>query len=266
VNAGHNPPVRRRADEHRADFVRDEPCLFLGVFPDVSYRAHELQLAPGESLYLYTDGIPEQENEARELFGESRLREILSGTCATLGKLLDAVSEGVVRFAGTAGQTDDRTQVELVWRGPPVRTFHEYAPTTEGLAQASADLDADLGEAVPFGMKMTVLTAADEIFVNIIRHSGASKWSLSIECAAFPTEIRLVFEDDGRPFDPLAFKEPDTSIAIEDRAEGGFGIFIVKKTMSPVTYARRGGRNVLVLGKTLETSRCEAGDGLRGMV
>jgi len=62
-------------------------------------------------------GITEQENEAKELFGESRLREILVETRATWRRLLDFVSRSVVRFAGAAEQTDDRTQLELVWRG-----------------------------------------------------------------------------------------------------------------------------------------------------
>jgi len=252
VDAGHNPPLRRCADERRADYVRCDPDLILGAIAGTAYRTHDLRLRPGESLYLYTDGVTEQVNEAMELFGEERLRGILGGSRATQGKLLDYVSRCVARFGGAVEQTDDRTQLELVWRGRPVRTAHEYPPTVDGVAEAAADLDADLGVTLPFGMKMQILAAADEIFVNIVRYSGATKWSLTVERAAFPDEIRLVFEDDGKPFDPLQRKEPDTSVAIEDRPTGGLGIFIVRKTMSSVAYGRRFGRNVLVLDKTLE--------------
>jgi len=251
VNAGHNRPIRRHATDLTADYIEDEPCLFLGSIAGLPYVSHELQLSPGDSLYLYTDGITEQIDDKEALFGEERLLDLMRGTKATQKNLLEYVSKSVAAHAGMSEQFDDCTQLELVWRGEPQVTRHEYAPTMEGHAQASADLEADLGD-MPFDVKMAILTAADEIFINIIRYSAATKWSLSVERAAFPAEVRVVLEDDGKPFDPLAFKDPDTSIAIEDRQIGGLGIFIVKKTMSPVTYARRDGRNVLTMGKLLE--------------
>lgn len=251
VNAGHNRPIRRHASDRTADYVEDEPCLFLGAMDGVPYVARELQLKPGDSLYLYTDGITEQVNDKNGLFGEERLLKVMREAKIVQKTLLDYVMRCVKRYAGKAEQFDDCTQLEIVWRGEPSVRKHDYEPTMEGLAKAAADLENDLDE-LPFDLKMTILTAADEIFVNIIRYSGATKWSLSVERAAFPDEVRVVFEDDGKPFDPLALKDPDTSIAIEDRQVGGLGIFIVKKTMSPVTYARRDGRNVLTMGKTLE--------------
>ena len=64
-----------------------------------------------------------------------------------------------------------------------------------------------------------------------------------------PEGVRLILSDDGKPFDPLAQRDPDTTLCAEDRAIGGLGILIVKKTMSPVTYRRRNGQNILTMGK-----------------
>jgi len=102
---------------------------------------------------------------------------------------------------------------------------------------------------VPEAVRNRILVAADEIFANIVRHSGATRWSLSVELTRHPDGVRLVFTDDGKPFDPLAHRDPDTTLGAEERAIGGLGILIVKKTMSPVTYVRRGGLNVLTMGK-----------------
>ncbi len=126
-----------------------------------------------------------------------------------------------------------------------------YRPTMDGLAEAAADLDGALAF-VPDSAKAVVMVAADEIFANIVRHSRASAWTLSVEETHDPEGVRLTFEDDGLAFDPLLARDPDTSLSAEERAVGGLGIFIVKKTMSPVTYERRNGKNVLTMTKSFE--------------
>jgi len=124
---------------------------------------------------------------------------------------------------------------------------HTYEPTMEGLAKATADLEVAL-EPVSAKERMTLMIAADEIFANIVRYSKANDWTLKVELLDAPRSVRLVLTDDGVPFDPLATRDPDTTMAVEDRPIGGMGILIVKKTMSPVTYERKDGRNVLTMG------------------
>ena len=63
------------------------------------------------------------------------------------------------------------------------------------------------------------------------------------------TNFELILSDDGKPFDPLAQRDPDTTLSAAEREIGGLGILIVKKTMSPVTYRRRNGNNILTMGK-----------------
>ncbi len=249
VNAGHNPPVVRRGGA--VAYLRGTPGLVLGAMAGVPYRSGELQLAPGDAIYLYTDGITEQPNASGELFGEARLLDLLKAVPSSQKDLLDGVLASVAAYAGAVEQADDCTQLALRYRGVPVSVEHTYPPTMEGLAQATADLEAALAD-VPMKAQATLMVAADEIFANIVRHSGATDWTLKVEHQKFPNAVRLVFCDDGKPFDPLRQRDPDTTLDATERAIGGLGILIVKKTMSPVTYARRNGRNILTMGLTFE--------------
>ena len=167
---------------------------------------------------------------------------------ATADAIFATVIADVRRFAGGVEQADDCTQLVIRYRGEPNAVSRNYAPTMEGLAKATVDLEAAL-DAVPENCKNTLMVAADEIFANIVRHSGATGWSLTVERTRHPNGVRLIITDDGKPFDPLSHRDPDTTLCAEEREAGGLGILIVKKTMSPVTYRRQNGKNILTIGK-----------------
>ena len=63
--------------------------------------------------------------------------------------------------------------------------------------------------------------------------------------------LSLTFADRGVPYDPLSAPPPDLSRPLAERAPGGLGLFIVRKTMDAVDYRRDGDRNVLTLTKRL---------------
>jgi len=250
VNAGHNPPLLRSAGS--AEYVRERSGLVLGAMPGVKYQALELQLEPGMSLYLYTDGVTEQPDTKGELFGEDRLLQLAADASLNQKELLKRVQEEVRRHGAEVEQADDCTQLEVRFRGAPVVESWDFKPTMEDLVVAKQRLDEALAD-VPMREQMQLMIAADEIFANIVNYSGATCWTLRVEKSSFPSAVRLVFIDDGKPFDPLQIRDPDTTLSVDDRQAGGLGILIVKKTMSPVTYARKNGRNVLTMGKTYET-------------
>ena len=115
VNAGHNFPVVRRGG--RCEFLKSRPSLVLGVMPGVHYRAGELQLEPGDEIYLYTDGITEQPNASGEAYGDGRLLGMVSGCALRDGALLKAVLDDVRGHAAGAEQADDCTQLVMRYRG-----------------------------------------------------------------------------------------------------------------------------------------------------
>jgi anti-sigma B factor antagonist len=63
--------------------------------------------------------------------------------------------------------------------------------------------------------------------------------------------VRVTITDNGPPFDPLAYADPDTALSVEDRQIGGLGIHLVRQMMDEVSYRYRDGRNVVVLTKRL---------------
>ena len=246
VNAGHNPPVVRCGG--KVEYLKSRPSLVLGALSGIRYRVNELKLEPGDAIYLYTDGIVEQPNASGELYGESRLLNALLDCTDRREAVLSAVLSDVRRHAAGTEQADDCTQLVIHYRGEPDVSSRDYAPTMAGIAKAADDLASAL-EPVPEKVKNQLMVAADEIFANIVRHSGATGWSLTVERTRHPDGVRLIITDDGKPFDPLSHRDPDTTLCAEEREVGGLGILIIKKTMSPVTYRRQNGKNILTMGK-----------------
>src|SRR5262249_4762473 len=74
-NAGHNPPILRRADGRMEALM--EGGLALGIVPGAQYEDRPLTLRPGDVLVLYTDGITESMDAAKQPFGQPRLEELI---------------------------------------------------------------------------------------------------------------------------------------------------------------------------------------------
>jgi serine phosphatase RsbU (regulator of sigma subunit) len=111
VNAGHNPgPLLVRSTTGEVTQPEGEGGLVLGVSPDYEYREQEIQLQAGDRVVLLTDGITEAANEAGELFGLRRARELLSGNVdQPTVALPDRILHALQKYTGEAPQTDDRT-------------------------------------------------------------------------------------------------------------------------------------------------------------
>ncbi|MCY4558926.1 MAG: ATP-binding protein [Chloroflexi bacterium] len=93
--------------------------------------------------------------------------------------------------------------------------------------------------------------AVDELLTNTISYGYDDDGEHRIELVLRLEGGALVFEiaDDGRAFDPLQASTPDIGASLQDRAIGGLGIYLVRKTMDGVTYRRQDGRNVVTLTK-----------------
>jgi len=109
VNAGHNPPLVKRADGS-VEWVRGRRGLVLAAMAGVKYHVETLHLASGDSLCLYTDGVTEAVNPALELYGEARLEAALRAA----GPLfVEGIRRDVASFANGAEQADDITLLAL---------------------------------------------------------------------------------------------------------------------------------------------------------
>lgn len=108
ANAGHNRPFLHRANGDISTL--DEGGFVLGFLPDQEYEEAVCKLAPGDTLLVYSDGLPEAMNPRREQFGEERLESLLrTHGDASIPQLLDHLVQAVRTFAGSMPQTDDLT-------------------------------------------------------------------------------------------------------------------------------------------------------------
>ena len=89
--------------------------LPLGVFEAVTWTQGSVQLAPGDSLVLYTDGVPEAQNQQEEFFGEKRLLEIVQANLERSAQdIQNALLAEVHQFMGNAPRLDDITVMVVV--------------------------------------------------------------------------------------------------------------------------------------------------------
>jgi phosphoserine phosphatase RsbU/P len=129
INAGHPSPflIRRGV----AEDVFTEGSYPVGLVPEAEYTAVCIQLEPGDTLVLFSDGVTEAMDPAEQLFGVPRLREVLTGHMQTpLEELQQIVLQSVENFAHGASQADDLTLLLVRYRAtahttdtdPPIQT------------------------------------------------------------------------------------------------------------------------------------------------
>ena len=111
ANAGHNPPVIKKKDG-QYEYLRTRANFILAGMEGVKYKKHEIQLQPGDEIYLYTDGVTEAQNVDNQLYGEDRLLDSLNN-CAglTVEEICKKIRADVDTFVGEADQFDDITML-----------------------------------------------------------------------------------------------------------------------------------------------------------
>lgn len=264
ANAGHNPPLLCRANGQMFEYLNLGRSLILGCMEGVPYRLLEFDMQPGDVLFIYTDGVVEANDLDDAQFGESRLQKTLTelGTKASMQELCDGVHKAVDVFAGEQQQYDDITMLALRYYGDGIVEDVERGDvlkveaTTNNVEVITAFVDERL-EALDCPMKTQIQidVAIDEVFANICHYAyreGGDRFAwIGFEALDEGHKVRITFEDEGEPFNPLTIPAPDTTLSLAERGIGGYGIFIVRSTMDEVTYERRGNRNVLAFTKNL---------------
>ena len=258
ANAGHNPPLIKRADGS-FEYLKSRAGFVLAGMEGVRYRVGELTLGPGDRVFLYTDGVTEATNAHNQLYGEDRLLTFMNENATVAADaLLPSLKANIDEFVGEAPQFDDITMVMFDYK-PQQGGAHMITKTFEAKVEALSDVlgfvDQTLeGYECPMKIQMAVCVAIEEVFVNVAHYAygeGEGDMTLGI---GFDEESRTTtfrMTDKGVPFDPLKKPDPDITLSADEREIGGLGIFITKKTMDTVTYAYENGENVLTMTKKI---------------
>lgn len=107
-NAGHNPPII--IADGQATLLKAKIQLFVGVLEDMEYTDEEVVLGKDSRLFLYTDGVTEAENTAKELYGEEQLLSALAVLSTyNVRTIVDTVVHSVADHVLEAEASDDMT-------------------------------------------------------------------------------------------------------------------------------------------------------------
>jgi len=116
-NAGHEYPAVMRAGGGY-ELLKDQHGMMLGVFEDNSLTEYEIRMNPGDRIFVYTDGIPEAENEKKEQYGTDRLLQQLNRQKdADQKTVLEGLLQDIRKFTGAVEQFDDITMLGLTYKG-----------------------------------------------------------------------------------------------------------------------------------------------------
>ena len=256
-NAGHEAPVL--IGGHHADGVSGftshskaavqplgvKPNLPIGALTDWNYDGQEMQLDPGDMLFLYTDGLSEAKNVDNHSLGRNRVLALVQShsgdTAQQLVEFLDAEAH---RYAAETEQSDDITLLAISWHGDSIF----MKPLME-----------DIGKLRPFVLKAAqhagineketkrLRLAVEEVVANIINYSGATV--IKLQKREEDGQLVMTIDDDGQPFDPTVESTTDLSVPADERPPGGMGIIFLHRMTDGLTYQRIDGHNILTIIK-----------------
>lgn len=265
INAGHcRPLIRRKNGTCEYDDMLGG-LVFAGM-EDAVYRQGSFRLRQGDTLLLYTDGVTEATSLQQKLYGEDRLlRAVADAGSVTPEELLQELWKDVDAFQKDAAQFDDITMLAVTYHGngfeeksdkPDMDKMKDFADFVEGVLEENG---------ISMKTTMKIQMTVDEIYSNICYYSGAEEVTVGIRIdestdrkgggyreSRGKKEITLYFEDDGIPYNPLERPDPDVEQLLEQRKEGGLGIYLVKQRMDRVEYEYINERNKLTVYKTNE--------------
>ncbi|MFZ2654173.1 MAG: SpoIIE family protein phosphatase [Victivallales bacterium] len=270
ANAGHNPPFLAHYDS-TIKKLDNPPGPALGVIPGAVYQDHSVQLIDRDLLVLYTDGVTEAMNPSNVMFEEEGLLEYVRREVRQTARLfIENMGKAVQTHAAGADQSDDITALAVRYQAVPDKTESPGRPENNDGRKPDATLSLrnrleELGcmpkwideQAAAFSfppaLVMNLNLVLEEWLVNVISYAYADKSEHIIELRLWREndKMRIEIEDDGRPFDPTAQADVDTTMPLEHRKIGGLGIHFIRKTMDSFTYRRSNDRNIATLVKTI---------------
>lgn len=256
VNAGHEDPLVRKSDGEW-EFLQYHHHLALGITPKTVYQGHRRILNKGDSVFVFTDGVTEEMNAARERYGNDRLRDVLNSCAgADAASLVRAVKDDVTAFFADVEQFDDITMLCFRYFGSDSFTA---AARNDSLGAVNEFI---LSRAERFGAskqeRNEIRLSVEEIFGNIVDYAyedADGVVEIDIDTDDPRGMFSVTFRDAGAPFDPTAVGAPKLTSDTGQRQVGGLGIYLAKQMTDEIVYEYRDGKNVLTMRKRIAQTR-----------
>jgi len=111
ANAGHPYPLVRKREEGRLERLCEPINPPLGVMPSVEFKSLRYNLAEGDTVAVFTDGVTEAMNVRKERFGMQRLERAIANGAPGARAIMERILKQVSEFVGLASPSDDLTLV-----------------------------------------------------------------------------------------------------------------------------------------------------------
>ena len=254
-NAGHETPL---LSGQPLPIIRNKP---VGALPDWRFEGQETRLQPGDTLFLYTDGVSEAKNQARKMFGRAHVAELVESlTYHSPQQLVEEMVQEVYRHAKGTEQSDDITILAITWKPqqseapsspqPDAPTVLTLSPSMDEIDRLKPFITETATQAGLASKEVKRLRAAvEEAVANVINYSGATALTLQAEQA--DGQFIVTIDDDGSPFDPTQGSATDLSIPPDQRPPGGMGLHMIQRMTDRQSYQRSEGHNILKLFKNI---------------
>lgn len=265
-NAGHNAPLLISESGRRVGLLPVDSNLPVGVMQGWTFTMQETNIDNGTTIFLYTDGLNEAENICHQQFGDDRVlltaRNASSSSDNHPRALVEKMVSSVHDFVGEAEQSDDLTIMAIQY-APKETTAskHRHSITLpndiETIPQLHDFIEEVVGHvALDSSQIMSLNLAIEEAVVNVMEYAypNGTKGTVNIVASAANGVLSFVISDNGKPFDPTAKAEVDTTLSAEERPIGGLGIHLIRQIMDEVSYERKDDKNILTLRKKLNNN------------
>jgi anti-sigma regulatory factor (Ser/Thr protein kinase) len=201
-------------------------------------------MEPGDIVAVISDGFFEQPNAAGEMFGETRVLDVLRAhQRRPMAELAEKLFQAVDAFALGTAQQDDMTLV-LARRDPrpgPSRTFPRRTEALEDIVLFTGDAFA--GERVDASLRGPVDLVLEELFTNMVKY-GESRGDVTVTFVAVPggVEVTMVEHEASHAFDPTLAPDANIAAPLEARTPGGLGLHIVRRIVDAIEYRYDAGK------------------------
>ncbi|MFL5870297.1 MAG: SpoIIE family protein phosphatase, partial [Solirubrobacterales bacterium] len=252
ANAGHDVPYVRTADGVGELRARGMP---LGLMSGMTYEEKEVDLQPGDSVLLHSDGIVEAHDADRNMYGFPRLKETVARSGGSQ-ELIQAVLDDLARFAGAGTeQEDDITMVAIQRSGgaPPATAAHNGRVLTEFELPSEPGAEREAMRRVAAVVEDIGLeparrdrlgTAVAEATMNAMEHGSEyrSDRPVRIRVLYAPDSLRVQVTDRGRPQAFGATEAPDIEAKLAgEQSPRGWGLFLIEKLVDEARVTGGGG-------------------------
>jgi serine phosphatase RsbU (regulator of sigma subunit)/anti-sigma regulatory factor (Ser/Thr protein kinase) len=245
ANAGHDVPYVQTADGADELRARGMP---LGLMPDMAYEEKEVQLAPGDTVLLHSDGIVESHTPGREMYGFPRLRDLVAAGPAG-APLIEHVLADVAGFTGPDAEQEDDITMVVLQRASELADF--TLPSAEGNErEAIARVEDAVAGVLPAARIERLKTAVGEATMNAMEHGNAYRADRPARVRVLRDGrcVRVLISDGGGLGEVPGREQPDIEAKLAgEQSPRGWGLFLIDELVDGTRITRDGTTRTLEL-------------------